>query len=51
MVLHMPIGIFIGLFVLEFGGAIIRRQPSRATVCCLAWVGAIGAAMAADHPG
>ena len=31
-VLHLPIGLWLGLAALEYGGMIIRRQASRATM-------------------
>ncbi|MGE3172981.1 MAG: c-type cytochrome domain-containing protein [Planctomycetota bacterium] len=47
LVLHLPIGLWVGVFVLEFGGALIRRPASRATVATLTWLAAIGTALSA----
>lgn len=47
VVLHLPIGLWAGIAVLEFGGFVIRRQAPRATLAVLAWLAAITAALAA----
>jgi len=47
MVLHLPIGLWFGIAILEYGGVLLRRQPSRAVIAVLAWVAALGAAMSA----
>lgn len=45
--LHMPIGLWFGVVALEFGGALVRRAPGRATLAILAWLAALGGAFAA----
>lgn len=47
LLLHMPIGLWFGVVALEFGGALIRRSPNRATLATLAWMAALGGAFAA----
>jgi hypothetical protein len=47
VLLHLPIGIWFLLAVMEFGGAAIRRKVSRAVITVTAWVGALTAAVAA----
>ena len=47
LLLHMPIGLWFGVVALEFGGAMIRRTPARATLATLAWMAAVGGAFAA----
>ncbi len=47
MLLHMPIGLWVGVVALEFGGALIRRAPSRATLAILTWMAALLGAIAA----
>ena len=47
LVLHLPIGLWIGIVALEFGGAMVRRAPGRATLAILAWIAALGGAFAA----
>jgi len=45
LLLHMPIGLWFGVVALEFGGAMIRRTPARATLATLAWMAAVGGAL------
>lgn len=47
LLLHLPIGLWLGIAVLEFGGALVRRAPGRATLSILTWVAAFGGAFAA----
>jgi uncharacterized membrane protein len=47
LLLHMPIGLWFGVVALEFGGALVRREPNRATLAILAWMAALGGAFAA----
>lgn len=47
VLLHLPIGLWLGIAVLEFGGSLIRRRAPRATIATLAWLAAIGAALTA----
>lgn len=47
LLLHMPIGLWFGVVALEFGGALVRRAPGRATLAILAWMAALGGAFAA----
>lgn len=41
MVLHLPIGLWIGVAVLEFGSAMRRLPPPRGAIAALAWVAAL----------
>lgn len=47
LLLHLPIGLWLGIAVLEFGGALVRRAPGRATLSILTWVAALGGAFSA----
>ena len=47
LVLHLPIGLWLGIGVLEFGGLLCRRPASRGTLAVLAWIAAAAAALAA----
>lgn len=47
MVLHLPIGLWIGVAVLEFGGAMFRRPPQRSIIATLAWLAALTSLMTA----
>lgn len=46
VVLHLPIGLWIGVAALEYGGMVVRRNAPRATVAVLAWFAALGAVVA-----
>ena len=47
MVLHLPIGLWIGVAVLEYGGAMFRRTPQRSVIATLAWLAAVTSIMSA----
>lgn len=47
LVLHLPIGLWIGIALLEFGGALVRRRAATATIATLAWAAALAGALAA----
>ncbi|MEQ1634178.1 MAG: c-type cytochrome domain-containing protein, partial [Planctomycetota bacterium] len=47
LILHLPIGLWIAIVVMEYGGALVRRAPGRATLTILAWIAALGGAFAA----
>ncbi len=47
LLLHLPIGLWIGIAFLEFGGTLIRRRAPRATIATLAWLAGIGGAITA----
>lgn len=46
VVLHMPLGLVPAMFLLEFGALLIRRESPRGSICALAWLAAISAALA-----
>ena len=49
LLLHLPIGLWLGICALEFGGALIGRAPARATLALLTLFAALcGAAAAAS---
>lgn len=47
VLLHLPIGLVPGLFVLEFGAFVLRREPPRGALFALSLLAALGAAAAA----
>lgn len=47
LILHLPIGLWCGVFVLEFGAALLRRPAPRGSVLALAWLAAITGGLAA----
>lgn len=47
LLLHLPIGLWFGIALLEFGSALIRRPAPRGSIAVLSWFAAIGGALAA----
>ncbi|MBK8096647.1 MAG: hypothetical protein IPK26_06040 [Planctomycetes bacterium] len=47
LALHLPIGLWCGVFALEFGAALLRRPAPRGSVLTLAWLAAITGGLAA----
>ncbi|MCA8952147.1 MAG: hypothetical protein KDE27_21740 [Planctomycetes bacterium] len=47
LVLHLPLGLIPALVLLEFGAPLLRRDSPRGPIAALAWLNAVGAALAA----
>ena len=47
LILHLPIGLFVGIAVLEFGAMMFRRQVPRGAIATLTLLAAVTAAMSA----